>query len=222
MMNNMFSMFDPASQTFFFNNWVAMFVLLLIFPKNLFFQSSRYPTTILLINKSMFNNLMNNVKKSQILFMNILISLFLLISVSNLMSLFPFIFTPTSHLSISLSMAMPLWLNLFLKSWIFNPLKSFSHLVPLNTPILLCPFMVIIETISSLIRPITLSIRLSTNMIAGHILISLLSTMLGHSMLLFSTIFFILIILMMLETAVAVIQSYVFITLISLYLSETN
>ncbi|YP_001095996.1 ATP synthase F0 subunit 6 (mitochondrion) [Galendromus occidentalis] len=222
MMNNMFSMFDPASQTFFFNNWVAMFVLLLIFPKNLFFQSSRYPTTILLINKSMFNNLMNNVKKSQILFMNILISLFLLISVSNLMSLFPFIFTPTSHLSISLSMAMPLWLNLFLKSWIFNPLKSFSHLVPLNTPILLCPFMVIIETISSLIRPITLSIRLSANMIAGHILISLLSTMLGHSMLLFSTIFFILIILMMLETAVAVIQSYVFITLISLYLSETN
>merc|ERR1712081_94839 len=71
----------------------------------------------------------------------------------------------------------------------------FAHLVPKGTPGFLIPVIVIIETVSNIIRPLTLSIRLAANIVAGHLLL-------------------------LLEVAVACIQSYVFIILNSLYLNE--
>jgi len=50
-----------------------------------------------------------------------------------------------------------------------------AHLIPLNTPIILTPFLVLIETIRIIIRPLSLSIRLTANLIAGHLLITLLN-----------------------------------------------
>merc|ERR1712081_26760 len=84
----------------------------------------------------------------------------------------------------------------------------FAHLVPKGTPGFLIPVIVIIETVSNIIRPLTLSIRLAANIVAGHLLITLL------------LVFFSLYLLLLLEVAVACIQSYVFIILNSLYLNE--
>lgn len=99
----------------------------------------------------------------------------------------------------------------------------FCHLVPQGTPSVLMPFIVLIETISNVIRPGTLAVRLTANIIAGHLLITLLGNT-GPSMAL--SLIWILIItqflLLILESAVSIIQSYVFAVLSTLYSSEVN
>jgi len=98
----------------------------------------------------------------------------------------------------------------------------FTHLVPLGSPIALRFFIVFIETVSNIIRPITLSVRLAANIIAGHLLLSLLRGLSEAIPSLFLPSSIVLAALLTLEYAVALIQSYVFITLMSLYLREIN
>merc|ERR1712001_806216 len=97
----------------------------------------------------------------------------------------------------------------------------FAHLVPRGTPVALMPVIVIIETVRNVIRPGTLSIRLAANIVAGHLLLTLLGSQ-GRTLRIFNLILLIggLFILLLLEVAVASIQSYVFTILSSLYLNE--
>jgi len=97
----------------------------------------------------------------------------------------------------------------------------FAHLVPQSTPGLLMPFIVLIESISNVIRPLTLAVRLVANIVAGHLLITLLGnqTTLASGVILASLIS-VQIILLTLESAVAIIQSYVFAVLSTLYARE--
>lgn len=99
----------------------------------------------------------------------------------------------------------------------------FAHLVPQGTPPVLIPFMVCIETIRNVIRPGTLAVRLAANIIAGHLLITLLGNT-GPRLSLTILRFLIIgqIALLVLESAVAIIQSYVFAVLRTLYSSEVN
>jgi F-type H+-transporting ATPase subunit a len=97
----------------------------------------------------------------------------------------------------------------------------FAHLVPTGTPGALIPVMVVIETVRNIIRPGTLSIRLAANMVAGHLLLTLLGSQggaLGAGA--FLGLMIGLVLLLCLELAVACIQAYVFTILGSLYLNE--
>merc|ERR1712152_19918 len=107
---------------------------------------------------------------------------------------------------------------------ILKNLNSFlRHLVPRGTPYVLMPFMVIIEIISISIRPLTLSVRLAANIIAGHMLIVLVRGPLASIGWTISFVILLgLILLVALEVAVSIIQSYVFRTLMSLYIIEVN
>jgi len=91
-------------------------------------------------------------------------------------------------------------------------------MVPTGTPIALSQFITLIERVSQIIRPITLSVRLAANITAGHILIALSRA----SVIILNHIRLILIVLLILEIAVAFIQRYVFVVLITIYLRETN
>jgi len=137
------------------------------------------------------------------------------------MGLFPYIFTRTRHISFTLTLALPLWLGRILLSIIFQYNNLLAHLVPTGTPAFLMPIIVIIETVRNIIRPITLSIRLAANIVAGHLLLTLLGSQ-GPRLRLINLIFLIigLYLLLLLEVAVACIQSYVFTILSSLYLNE--
>lgn len=97
----------------------------------------------------------------------------------------------------------------------------FAHLVPQRTPGPLIPFIVLIETIRNIIRPGTLAVRLIANIVAGHLLITLLGnqTAVASNIILFGLIFT-QILLLTLESAVAIIQAYVFAVLSTLYASE--
>jgi len=97
----------------------------------------------------------------------------------------------------------------------------FAHLVPQGTPSALIPFIVLIETIRNVIRPGTLAVRLAANMIAGHLLLTLLgSTGPSLSTSILSLLIIAQILLLILESAVAIIQSYVFAVLRTLYARE--
>nr|AQP27120.1 ATP synthase F0 subunit 6 [Bulbitermes sarawakensis] len=153
----------------------------------------------------------------------ILTSLFLMILTNNFLGLFPYIFTSTSHLTLTLTLALPMWMSFMLFGWIKNTNHMFEHLVPQGTPTMLMPFMVVIETISNLIRPGTLAVRLTANMIAGHLLLTLLGNngpAMSHTLL--TVLIIAQILLLILEAAVAIIQSYVFAILSTLYSSEVN
>ena len=151
----------------------------------------------------------------------IFISVFFFIIFSNFMGLIPYIFTRTSHLSITLVLALPVWLGTMLFSIIFQYNSLLAHLVPLGTPSFLIPIIVIIETVRNIIRPITLSIRLAANIVAGHLLLTLLGSQGANvSIMIIILLIISLILLLILEVAVACIQSYVFTILSSLYLNE--
>lgn len=151
----------------------------------------------------------------------IFLSLFIFIVISNFMGLFPYIFTATSHFSLTLALSLPLWLGSMLYSIVLQFNRIMAHLVPLGTPAALIPVMVLIETVRSVIRPGTLAVRLAANIVAGHLLLTLLGGQGPRARLgVLVGLIVALIALLILECAVACIQAYVFTILSSLYLNE--
>nr|APX40074.1 ATP synthase F0 subunit 6 [Orestia punctipennis] len=224
MMMNLFSSFDPCSNFSLSLNWLSTLIGLLILPPMFWLVPSRmilmWSKITLLLHKE-FKVLLgtNKTQGSSLIF----ISLFSIILFNNFLGLFPYIFTSTSHMVMTLSLALPLWLSFMIYGWFNNTLHMLAHLVPQGTPGILMPFMVCIETISNIIRPGTLAIRLSANMIAGHLLMTLLgNTGPMMSILMLNILIIIQILLLTLETAVSMIQSYVFAVLSTLYSSEVN
>lgn len=222
MIINLFSIFEPSSSLFFINNWFSLIIFIFLIPTNFWKINSRLNYFYLFFNLFITNELKNNIYKNKFPSLVIFLRIFWFIFINNFLGLFPYIFTATSHLLITLTIAIPFWLIFLIYGWLNLYNHIFSHLVPLGTPLPLSRFIVIIETIRNLIRPITLSVRLAANIIAGHLLLSLLSNIRENNPQIFLPSFFIIIILLILEYSVAVIQSYVFITLISLYLNEIN
>nr|WPV76827.1 ATP synthase F0 subunit 6 [Phlebotomus chinensis]WPV76892.1 ATP synthase F0 subunit 6 [Phlebotomus chinensis] len=223
MMNNLFSVFDPSTTIMNFSlNWISTILGIMFIPISFWFIPSRFhilwnKMTLTLNNE--FNTLLGNNKHQGSTFL--FISLLSIIMFNNFLGLFPYIFTSTSHLTLTLSLALPLWLSFMLFGWINQMQHMFAHLVPQGTPSVLMPFMVVIETISNIIRPGTLAVRLMANMIAGHLLMTLLgNTGPSLSYYLISLLLITQIALLVLESAVALIQSYVFAVLSTLYSSE--
>lgn len=108
-------------------------------------------------------------------------------------------------------------------SWVKQPEPMLAHLVPLGTPYPLMPFIVIIELIRRVIRPGTLAVRLAANMVAGHLLLTLIGRIAPSVGLAILVIVIVgIILLITLECAVALIQSYVFRILITLYIEEVR
>lgn len=223
MIINLFSIFDPSTNILNLSlNWLSTFLGVIFLPILYWFLPSRISlfwnkifTTLhkefkILIGPQSFNGTTF-----------IFISLFSLILFNNFLGLFPYIFTRTSHITITLSLALPLWLSFILYGWINNTKHIFAHLVPQGTPPVLMPFIVLIETIRNVIRPGTLAVRLSANIIAGHLLLTLLGNT-GNSIssIILSILIITQLLLLILETAVAVIQSYVFTILRTLYSRE--
>nr|QNP10049.1 ATP synthase F0 subunit 6 [Ochthebius nanus] len=223
MMASLFSSFDPSTSFNLSLNWLSTFLGLLFIPPMFWVIPSRMNFLWIKINYILhleFKILLGKkIKGSTLIF----ISLFSIILFNNFLGLFPYIFTSTSHLILTLSLALPLWISFMIYGWFNNTIHMFAHLVPQGTPPILMPFMVCIETISNIIRPGTLAVRLAANMIAGHLLMTLLgNTGPMLSIMMINILIIIQLMLLLLESAVAIIQSYVFAILSTLYSSEVN
>lgn len=225
MITNLFSVFDPSTSIFSISlNWIRTFLGLIILPYSFWLIPRRL---IFIWNKIIY--LLNNEFKTLIgprgfngrAF--IFINLFTIILFNNFLGLFPYIFTSSRHLTFTLALSLPLWLRFIIYGWTKNTQHIFCHLVPQGTPGILIPFMVCIETIRNIIRPGTLAVRLTANIIAGHLLITLLGNT-GPTIpsLIITLLITVQILLLLLESAVSIIQSYVFAVLSTLYSREVN
>lgn len=222
MITNLFSVFDPSARLNLSLNWFrAILILIISFP--IYWAIPRkarvFVNKITLTLHNEFKILLG--PSASVGTSLVFIRLFLLIVYNNFLGLFPYIFTASRHLTITLTLALPLWLRFIIFGWTKHTLHIFAHLVPQSTPSALIPFIVLIESIRNVIRPITLSVRLIANIVAGHLLITLLGNQTAvASNIILARLILTQILLLTLERAVALIQSYVFAVLSTLYSRE--
>nr|AXA45321.1 ATP synthase F0 subunit 6 [Anguloclavus sp. 2 MNHN IM 2013-9661] len=229
MLMDIFSSFDDNNQvfmSFYMLMWLFPISTLMLFSLSYWVTSAPQWTSIIstfkdTVSSQIFRSFGFNMGG----FMNIVTALFLFLIMMNLSGLMPYVFSPTSHLAVSLSLGLPFWLSLILSAVIFNPSSVVAGLLPMGAPAPLNPFLVIIETVSIMVRPITLSVRLTANMSAGHIVLTLIGNYLTASM--FMSSMFIMFTLLMIqvlytifEFGIALIQAYIFCLLITLYSDE--
>nr|AWV83345.1 ATP synthase F0 subunit 6 [Muda kuroiwae] len=219
MMTNLFSSFDPSTGLFSMN-WMSSMIWIIFIPMSYWYIPNRYFNMYSKLFLMLKNELDTLMCKNSLGTSLIMCSLFIFILLNNSMGLFPYVFTSSSHLVFAMSLALPMWMSFILFGFLINSSHMFCHLVPMGTPMILMPFMVCIETISNLIRPGSLAVRLTANMIAGHLLMTLLGNSSFNSGIFINMILLIQMLLIVFELAVSFIQSYVFTVLSTLYYSE--
>nr|AHA52516.1 ATP synthase F0 subunit 6 [Eumacrocentrus sp. QL-2013] len=221
-MLNLFTIFDFSTK-FFSLNWFSSIIGLFMMSQIFWLKKSRMIYFMMIFMYMLWMEL-KVVLKNKFNLYNLMffLCLFMFIMFNNFLGLFPYIFTSSSHLIFSLIFSLSMWMGMMIFGWLKNMQFMFSHLVPVGTPFGLMFFMVMIETLSNIIRPLTLSIRLTANMIAGHLLLTLLSSFTYNLLIIYLVFLMLQMLLLILEIAVSMIQSYVFVILMILYLKETN
>lgn len=153
-------------------------------------------------------------------------SIFILVLMGNLLGMVPYSFTFTSHIIVTGALALMVFIAATAIGFIRHGLHFFSFFLPKGLPIALAPLVIIIEVVSYLSRPISLSVRLFANMLAGH---TMLKVFAGFSVMLAGSVIglavgvlplLINVALIGLEIMIAFIQAYVFATLTCLYLKD--
>jgi F-type H+-transporting ATPase subunit a len=187
----------------------------------------RWQSTAELTYEFVANTVRESAGKEGMKFFPFVFSLFMFILVANLWGMFPYFFTVTSHIIITAAMAIVVILTVLIYGLWKNKLHFFKLFVPSGVPKVLLPFITLIEVLSFISRPISLSIRLFANMLAGHITLKVFAgfvTALGSlgavgivgAILPFAAT----VGLTALELLVAALQAYVFAILTSLYLND--
>nr|YP_009628534.1 ATP synthase F0 subunit 6 [Bullacta caurina]QBX88148.1 ATP synthase F0 subunit 6 [Bullacta caurina] len=214
MMTDLFSALDCNQIKLSLLLWATPMTLVLMFGKA--WYSNQFNSLVTTVSEVHTDSRQDMSPLSLFLF-----SLMLFIIVSNLVGLAPYTYGNTSNLWTAGSMAVIFWSLLMISGWAYNPQASAAHLAPAGAPMVLAPFLVLIETISVLIRPLTLTVRLIANISAGHIVLSLVANCLTSvsgiafiSMLALNTGY------NMFEVFVCVIQAYIFSLLVKLYAGE--
>ena len=152
----------------------------------------------------------------------IIFYLFMFILINNLLGIIPYSFTTTSHFIITITMSLSIIITLTLIGFYKHSFKFFTLFIPSGLNIkAIIPLIFIIELISYISRIVSLSVRLSTNMISGHILLHLISSFGILLPLIFSFIpIFLLFPFFILEIGVCIIQAYVFTLLTLSYIKD--
>ncbi len=154
-------------------------------------------------------------------FIPLIFSIFLFILFCNLFGLLPYSFTVTSHISITLALAMIIFLTITLTGFIKHGLKFFSLFLPHGVPLWLAPLLFVIEFFAFLAKPVSLSLRLVANMIAGHVLLKVIAGFMISLMFILKPLPLpLMVVLFGFELFVAILQAYIFTLLSCVYLSD--
>jgi F-type H+-transporting ATPase subunit a len=160
-------------------------------------------------------------------FFPLVFSLFMFIMCANLVGIIPYTFTITTHIVVTATLAMLVFFTVLICGFYYHGLGFFRLFVPRGIPALILPFVVLIEVVSFLSRPISHSVRLFANMLAGHItlkvfagFIASLGTIGALGWAGASLPFMLLVALTALELLVAFLQAYVFTLLTCIYLND--
>ena len=154
-------------------------------------------------------------------YFSFIFSLFIFVLFCNMVGMLPYSFTVTSHIIVTLAFAMFIFIGVTILGFVIHGFKYLKIFVPSGVPMVLLPIIMIIEFISYLSRPVSLSVRLFANMMAGHTMLKVfggfvisLGLVAGWLPLTFS------VALTGLEILVAFLQAYVFAILTCIYLND--
>ncbi len=120
--------------------------------------------------------ILENVGTSELVYFIYIFLIMLFVLLSNLIGLIPFAFTITSHLAVTFILAYISFFGLNLIGFLAHGFAFFSLFLPNGAPLMIAPFLVVIEIISYIARVFSLSIRLFANMMSGHTLLKILSS----------------------------------------------
>src|SRR5215467_1374304 len=169
----------------------------------------------------------NTVGEGGMQFFPLVFSLFMFILVSNMVGLIPYNFTVASHLIVTAALALVVFLTVVIYGFWKNGLHFLRVFVPSGLPIYILPFVVVLEVFTFFVRPVSHSVRLFANMLAGHITLKVFAAFvtllgglgiagwLGAALPLALTVG-----LTALELLVAFLQAYVFAILTCIYLND--
>ena len=203
---------------------IASLFIILYF--TLAFKNKKLVPTRFQLSGELFYNLITDTVNQNVgvkgkKFVPLIFTLFMFIMVCNLFGMIPYGFTVTSHISITFALAMMVFLLVTLLGFILHGFHFFSLFLPAGTPWWLAPLMILIELFAYLARPVSLSLRLAANMVAGHVLLKVIAGFIV-SMAFYLKIFPIpfISVLIGFEIFVAILQAYIFTILSCVYLND--
>jgi F-type H+-transporting ATPase subunit a len=187
----------------------------------------RFQSVVELSYEFVANTIRTSAGSEGMKFFPLVFSLFMFIFVSNIVGIIPYTFTVSSHIIVTFALAILVFLTVILYGFYKNGLKFFKLFVPSGIPVVILPLVVLIEIISFFSRPISHSVRLFANMLAGHVTLKVFAsfvTMLGAlgavgkvgALLPLG----LTVALTALELMVAFLQAYVFTILTCIYLND--
>nr|AHG06440.1 ATP synthase F0 subunit 6 [Nemertopsis sp. WYS-2013] len=226
MLSDIFSSFDEQNGNLvFFFVWFFSFFFLYLFFNFFWLGFSRFISFFYLVVDYIWGQVSNSLGGLLRGFGFFVSFFFLFLIICNFLGLVPYVFSVTSHLVITFSLAVVVWFSLLISSFFWSSSGFLSHFLPVVAPFVLNPFLVLVETVSVSVRPITLSVRLAANMGAGHIVIGLVGTYLSGSLLGFDFVsgfflFFVEVFYFVFEIGICIVQGYIFSLLLVLYSDE--
>ncbi|MGY8998335.1 MAG: F0F1 ATP synthase subunit A [Rhodospirillales bacterium] len=162
----------------------------------------------------------DNIGKEGRAFFPLIFSIFMFVLFGNLIGMIPYSFTFTSHIAVTLTMALLIFVMVTIIAFAKHGIKFFAFFLPAGVPIVLAPLMIIIEVISYFTRPFSLSVRLFANMMAGHTLLKVI----GGFVVPLGLFGFVpiagLVAVMGLEFLIAFLQAYIFTILTCIYIND--
>ena len=199
---------------------ISVILLLLVSIKNQSLIPSRLQSISEIFYEFIANMISDNIGEKGHKFFPLIFTLFAFILFGNMLGMLPYGFTFTSHIIVTFVLAIFIFLFVTLLGIFIHGFKFFGLFVPKGVPMLMLPLMIPIEIISYLSRPISLSVRLFANMMAGHTMLKIFAGFIvplgifGVAPLLVD------VALTALEVLIAFLQAYVFTILTCIYLNE--
>ena len=219
-----------GSLTFSFTNSSLMMLFIIIlfwggFKVN-YAIPNKWQSLLELINTAIQSMIKENLGAQGKRYFPFVFCLFIFIGFLCVLGLFPYVFTPTTHIIITFGLSFSIVLGVTILAVLKFKLDFMSMFMPGGVPLILAPFLVIIEIISYVTRALSLGLRLAANISAGHLLFAIFSgfvfDMLTNGLIILSMFpVLVMIFITILEMAVAVIQAYVFCLLTTIYLGDT-
>nr|YP_009711068.1 ATP synthase F0 subunit 6 [Bipalium kewense]QGI24378.1 ATP synthase F0 subunit 6 [Bipalium kewense] len=221
MLLDIFSSLDYCfSNLKFLNNmsvsWVFVVIIVVCLVQGYFFSFHNAFSYIFL------NGAWINKKNGMLFIFFIFVIIFSFLFFQNVLGLFPYTFSITSHIVFNFILALEVWFMIIFYGLLNNFLGFFSHFSPFGSPFVLSNFLNLIEIVSLCIRSLTLSLRLSVNISTGHIFLGLVSSwlLICSSVLVWNISFFCFVGYFFFELFVCFIQALVFSLLLVQYLDE--
>lgn len=209
----------------------TLFVLLLINLKNLNLLTKSF---VQILYEQLYLFVLNVIKQNigylGIVYFPIIFNIFYLIYLLNMGGLIGYNLQLTSHILVTFTISISCFIGIIIIGITTLEKKFWNQFVPKDSPKILFPLLVIIETISYIIRPFTLGIRLFANMFSGHVLlfviISFVIVIVEKKLIIVKFLLLILPIMLLffimsLEILIMFLQAYVFIILLSVYLNDS-